>query len=83
MPKVSHLVPGCHLVHGRHLLRGGGDADFQPGDLAAPPLLAGPAEAGAQAGQDVRQPVPLSRVQPQGRAADAGVLMDTGGAAPT
>jgi hypothetical protein len=53
---VGDLVPGRHLVHGRYLLPGGGDADFQPGDLPAPAVLAGLGEAGAQAGQDVCQP---------------------------
>jgi hypothetical protein len=73
---VGDLVPGCHLVHGREFVPGGGDADFQPGDLPASALLAGLGEAGAQAGQDVGQPLPLGGVRAQGRAADAGVLVD-------
>jgi hypothetical protein len=64
-------VVGRHLVHGLQFLPGGGDADFQPGDLPAPALLAGLGEAGAQAGQDVLQALPLGGIGAQGRAADA------------
>jgi hypothetical protein len=66
-------MAGGKLVHGREFLPGGGDADFQPGDLPAPALLAGLGEAGAQAGKDVVQALPLGGIRAQGRAADAGL----------
>ncbi|MDX3751221.1 hypothetical protein [Streptomyces sp. AK08-02] len=59
---------------------GTGEADPQPFDLAEPSFAFGLGDAGEEVVSDLDEPVTLSGVGPEHRAADAGVFVDAGGA---
>jgi hypothetical protein len=58
--------------------RSGGEADLEAVGFAEPAFPQGLADAGGQIAADVREPLPLARLDAEERAANTAVLMDAG-----
>ena len=71
---------GCGGVGLGEFLFGTGEADLESFGFAGPAFAFGFGDAGQEVGADLLQAGPLGGVDPEERAADAGVLVDAGGA---
>ena len=74
------VVAGADLVHLAEFVAGAGEADFESFGFAEPVVLLGFGDAVVQVGADGLQAGSLGGVGAQQRAAQAGVLVDAGGA---